>query len=131
MNYTKSTINIGKINFDYWLFMGVFNFPEICWKNNNTSVEATRFLEMTRDTFLIQHVKKKKIFTGDDQPILLDLILTNEEGMINSIDHNVPLGNSDKEMLEFNFNFRSKNAKHSEQRLRFFKGHYTNINQKL
>jgi hypothetical protein len=34
-----------------------------------------------------------------------DLIFTNEEGMIDTIEHNAPLGNSDHETLEFNFRF--------------------------
>ena len=34
------------------------------------------------------------------KPSRLDLIFTNEEGMIDTIEHNAPLGNSDHETLE-------------------------------
>jgi hypothetical protein len=53
-------------------------------------------------------LQKETRFRGDNQPSLLDLIFTNEEGMIDTIEHNAPLGNSDHETLEFNFNFGVK-----------------------
>ena len=49
---------------------------------------------MVRDTYLIQHVEKATRHRGDNQP---SLIFSNEEGMIDKIDHNAPLGNSDHE----------------------------------
>jgi hypothetical protein len=54
---------------------------------------------MVRDTYLSQHVTKETRFRGDNQPSLLDLIFTNEEGMIDTIEHNAPLGNSDHETI--------------------------------
>ena len=80
---------------------------------------ATKFLEMVRDTYLFQHVKKETRFRGDDQTRLLDLIFTNEEGMIDAIEHNAPLGNSDHETLEFNFKFGIKHEKHYQTQTMF------------
>ena len=62
---------------------------EIDWERNSTNVGSnhltTKFLEMVRDTYLSQHVTKQTRFRGDNQPSLLDLIFTNEEGMIDTI----------------------------------------------
>jgi hypothetical protein len=57
-----------------------------------------------------------------NQPSLLDLIFTNEEGMIDTIEHNAPQGNSDHETLEFNFRFGIKQKKHYQNKLCWFKG---------
>ena len=76
-------------------------------------------------------LKKETRFRGDDQPSLLDLIFTNEEGVIDAIEHNAPLGNSDHETLECNFKFGVKHEKHYQHKLFFFKGNYTEINTQL
>jgi hypothetical protein len=59
-------------------------------------VVVTLGLEFVRDTYLYQHVKQATRYRGDNQPSLLDLILTNEEEMIDNVVHNAPLGNSDR-----------------------------------
>jgi hypothetical protein len=51
--------------------------------------------------------------------------------MIDAIEHNAPLGNSDHETLEFNFKFGVKHEKHYRHKLCFFKGNYTEINTQL
>jgi hypothetical protein len=44
--------------------------------------------------------------------------------MIDTIEHNAPLGNSDHETLEFNFRFGIKQKKHYQNKLCWFKGNY-------
>ena len=126
---------IKNIKYDFRLCIGDFNFKEIDWENNTTNAGpnhlSTKFLEMVRDTYLIQHVEKATRHRGDNQPSLLDLIFSNEEGMIDNIDHNAPLGNSDHETLDFDFNFGSRQEKHYQKKLCFFKGNYNNIKNKL
>lgn len=94
------------------MYVGDFNFIEIYWENNNTNVDtehlASKFLETIRDIYLYQHVKQATRYRGDNQQSLLDLILTNEEEMIDNVVHNAPLGNSDHEILEFNFQLGEK-----------------------
>ena len=66
------------------MYVGGFNYKEIDWENNNTNVGpeclASKFLESVRDTYLYhnQHVKQATRYRGDNQPSLLDLILTND-----------------------------------------------------
>jgi hypothetical protein len=127
-----------KVNkkYDYLLYVGDFNFKEIDWENNNTNVGpehlASKFLESVRDTYVYQHVKQETRYRGDNQPSLLDLILTNEKEMIDKFVHNAPLGNSDHEILEFNFKLgRNENTRSNQQSLRFFQGNYDEINRLL
>jgi hypothetical protein len=51
--------------------------------------------------------------------------------MIDTIEHNAPLGNSDHETLEFNFRFGIKQKKHYQNKLCWFKGNYEKINAQL
>jgi hypothetical protein len=118
------------------LYVGDFNFKEIDWENNNTDVGpehlASQFLESVRDKYLYQHVKHATRYRGDNQPSLLDLILTNEEEMSDNVVHNAPLGNSDHDILEFNYKLgRNENTRSNQQSLRFFKGNYDEINRLL
>ena len=136
LNEIISTNKVNNKKYDYLLYVGDFNFREIDWENNNTNVGpehlASKFLESVRDTYLYQHVKQATRYRGDNQPSLLDLILTNEEEMIDNVVHNAPLGNSDHEILEFNFKLgRNENTRSNQQSLRFFKGNYDEINRLL
>ena len=52
--------------------------------------------------------------------------------MIDNVVHNAPLGNSDHEILEFNFKLgRKENTRSNQQSLRFFKGNYDEIINRL
>ena len=81
--------------FDCILRMGDFNFKEINWVDQNTSVGtvhiSSKFLEVVRDSFLFQHVKQPTRYRNENTPSLLDLVFTNEKGMIETIDHCSPL----------------------------------------
>ena len=86
--------------------VGDFNLPGIYWDSwtsdaNNRNEEL--FIETLRDNYLYQHVTKNTRGRGSDAPHLLDLILTNEEGMVNQVNHLAPMGKSDNCDLVFRF----------------------------
>ena len=93
------------------LIMGDFNLKEIDWENSTTITGpehiASKFLEKTRDLFLYQQVTKPTRMRSNQTPTLLDLVMTNEEGMIDSINYLPPLWSKDAEsdhlVLEFEF----------------------------
>jgi hypothetical protein len=97
INEIISTNKVNNKKYDYLLYVGDFN------TNVGPEHLASKFLESVRDTYLYQHVKQATRYRGDNQPSLIDLILTNEEEMIDNVVCNAPLGNSDHEILEFNF----------------------------
>ena len=71
--------------------MGDFNLGEINWRINNSHTNendiASQFLECIRDCFLYQHVKENTRYRAKSEPSLLDLLLTNEGNMINSVSY--------------------------------------------
>ena len=100
---TKQLCSLLKIvadtNPSHLIIMGDFNYPEIDW--NYTISRAAEnhpshiFLHSIQDSLLYQHVTQPTRHRLGESPNTLDLILTNEEGMINKIIPLAPIGNSD------------------------------------
>ena len=116
--------------------MGDFNLREIDWNNCTTTVGedhvATIFLECIRDGFLTQHVKEPTRIRDNNEPSVLDLIITNEENMIGNIEYKPGLGKSDHLGLLFVFNCYTEFIKaQAFKKLNFFKGDYQSINTAL
>ena len=100
----KSTSNL---RFSHLLIVGDFNFKEINWSLceslENEGHMSSIFLEGIRDCFLFQHIREPTIFRESQKPSILDLIFTNEENMVDKINHLPSLGKSDHVVLCFNF----------------------------
>ena len=63
------------------VLMGDFNHPDICWYSGMAGGrQSRRFLESVQDNFLVQVIVG--LTRGE---VLLDLVLTNEEGSIRNI----------------------------------------------
>ncbi|GAB0204837.1 hypothetical protein GRJ2_002949300 [Grus japonensis] len=79
------------------VLMGNFNNPSICWRGKTARHEQSRrFLECADDNFLLQ-VIEKPMRTG----AMLDLVLTNKEGLVGNMKLKGSLGCNDHEMVEF------------------------------
>ncbi|GAB0183586.1 hypothetical protein GRJ2_000823900 [Grus japonensis] len=79
------------------VLMGDFNHPDICWRDNAAErKQSRRFLECLDDNFLLQ-VTEKPTRRG----AMLDLVLTNKEGLVGNVKLKGSLGCSDHEMVEF------------------------------
>ncbi|GAB0175856.1 hypothetical protein GRJ2_000050800 [Grus japonensis] len=79
------------------VFMGDFNHPDICWRDNAAERKQSRkFLECVDENFLLQVIKEPT-----RRGAMLDLILTNKEGLIGDVKLKGSLGCSDDEMVEF------------------------------
>ena len=76
--------------------MGDFNYSDINLRTETTPANvnnvATKFMECLRDCFLYQHVKDPTHYRGCQKPNTLHLIITNEEGMVDKIELNAPIG---------------------------------------
>ena len=77
--------------------------------------------------FLFQHVKQPTRYREGETSNILDLILTNEEGMIDTIDHYPGLGKSDHECLVFDLNAPKELYVEANPTRDYFKGNYENI----
>ena len=60
-----------------------------------------KFVEALHDSYLHQHVKKTTRRRGNDDPSLLDLILTDGSMQVSEIADHAPLGKSDHGLLTF------------------------------
>ena len=69
-------------------------------------------LLIVSDSFFHQHVTIPTHSRYNQDPSILDLILTNEEGMASSFSHMCPLGKSDHSILTFNFHCYIQHRRH-------------------
>jgi len=71
--------------------------PPICWEDHTARyIQNRRLLQGTDDNFLTQVVEEQK-----RRGVLLDLVLTNREGLVENVKVGGSLGCSDHEMVEF------------------------------
>ena len=59
------------------------------------------FLEIIQDYFLKQHITEPTRYREGEESSLLDLIITNEEGMVQNVSYHPGLGDSDYCCLKF------------------------------
>ena len=80
-------------------------------------------IEGLRDCYFHQHIEKPTRRRGNDEPSLLDLVLTNEEMQVTDIHHNAPIGKSDHDVISFNFHCYLDYSR-PKDRFVFGKGNY-------
>ncbi|GAB0210021.1 mitochondrial enolase superfamily member 1 [Grus japonensis] len=91
------------------VLMGDFNHPDICWRDNTAERKQSRkFLECVNDNFLLQVVEEPT-----RRGAMLDLVLTNKEGLVGGVKLKGSLGCSDHEMVEFRI-LRAARRAHSK-----------------
>ena len=106
-------------NPSHLIILGDFNYPEINW--NYTISRAAEnhpsnmFLNSIQDSLLYQHVTQPTRHRLGESPNTLDLVLTNEEGMINKIIPLPPIGNSDHICLNVFTSMSQRNPRHPNQ----------------
>ncbi len=85
--------------------MGDFNFPGIYWEDQSSvgSKQEQNFLESFRDWFLWQHCTQPTRFRAQQNENILDLVMTNEQGMVDKIQYNEPIGKSDHLVLNWEY----------------------------
>ena len=92
---------------------------------------STKFLELCKDNYLEQHVTKPTRCRESDTPSILDLIFTDEKSMIDTIEHNAPLGNSDHDVLEFVVRIPKSKSARVCNKIRYAKGNYKSMTEEL
>ena len=106
-NLNKLLQDLCTKKYSHICLVGDFNYREINWKTWTTthgeSSKESKFLEKVRDCFLFQHVEEPTRARGNDNPSLIDLILTNEELQVSDVVHHAPLGKSDHSVITFNY----------------------------
>ena len=116
--------------YSHTCIVGDFNYKAINWATGTTThgddSPESHFIETIRDCFLLQHVSKPTRRRGNDDPSVLDLVLSNEEMPVGEITHNPPLGKSDHDVLTFEFQCYIDYSK-PKDRYVFEKGNYADM----
>ena len=91
----------------HMIICGDFNYPNIDCESDfvregNTVIRP--FIDMVQSCYLHQHISEPTRYREGDEPSLLDLIFSNEGGMVYNINHNPGLGESDHTCIHFTLN---------------------------
>ena len=116
------------------LIAGDFNLKDIDWENECVSYNQEhllQFIETFQECYLYQHVKRPTRYRVGETPHILDLIMTNEEGMIQNIDHFPGLGKSDHEILLFELICKTDRRNDTSPRFDYRKGNYTKFSENI
>ena len=79
------------------VLIGDFNFPDIDWANGTSGSRGRDFFDTTTEMFLEQHMDGPTHASGN----VLDLILTDQEGLIYDVNTNGRIGKSDHDLISF------------------------------
>ena len=89
------------------MLLGDFNYPNIVWDDacatGSGNAAERKFCDCLRDEGLFQHVTLPTRARISTRSNILDLVMTNERGMVDSILHESPLGKSDHSVLVIKF----------------------------
>ena len=115
------------------LMMGDFNMPHTDWTRMVSSETFEQSsINKLNDHFMYQHVTTATRFRINQNPNILDLVLTNEEHMIpDGVTTESPLGVSDHSLLSFSFQCYTKQKPKSHTTLMYHKADYDSMRQDL
>ena len=87
--------------------MGDFNLPKIDWEtwetdSTNLNDLENKYLEAIQDSFLYQYITKPTRNRINNNPSILDLVLTNKQGMVSEVE--IIRCKSDHSWITFWFN---------------------------
>jgi exonuclease III len=115
------------------MIMGDFNYPGIDWEKAVSSGSAVEqgFLDTYRDCFLWQHVTQPTRYRALQSANILDLVMTNEEGMIQEVEYNEPVGKSDHLVLNWTYNSYIEQSRKVTVKRLYNDGNYENMRADL
>lgn len=126
---------LGKVtdsNPSHLIILGDFNYPGINWESwTSHHAHEQMFIDCLSDCFLHQHINEYTRYRTGQQPHILDLLITNEEGMIGSISYLPGLGLSDHQCILFDVNLYAEQTRRKEEKYRYHKGDYQAINNTI
>lgn len=113
------------------LIFGDFNYPDINWESwskPSVSGSSNKFLNTLKNSYLYQHVTSPTRACINQQPSTLDLLITNEEGMVSNLEVLAPLGKSDHGILSFQLHCYTETCSDNNVNSRDYnKGNYDDL----
>ena len=126
--------NLGKKHYSHQCFVGDFNYKDINWKHmttlHNEESKEFKFIETIHECFLYQHVTEATRKRGNDNPSLIDLVLSDELMQVSNIEYHAPLGKSDHSVITFDFHCYLDYSK-TTKRHNYRKGDYPAMKNEL
>ena len=120
--------------YSHLCIVGDFNYRDINWRtwttNHGQESKEAKFVETIRDCYLYQHNLKNSRRRGNDEPSLIDLILTDESMQISDVVHQAPIGKSDHDVLSFTFNCYLNYSKPKDKYV-YHKGNFDEMRKHL
>ena len=123
------------------ILIGDFNLPTINWELECTVHEHedkgkhmdSRFLNCIQENFLFQTVDENTHHRGEQNPTLIDLVLTSNTENIQNLTLSSPLGNSHHSVITFSIPFGDiiSNSNNTSVKFIYDKGDYNNMRQYL
>ena len=121
------------LNHSHFFLMGEFNYPNIKCDSESTesnTVEDT-FIENIRDNFLFQHITMPTRGRLGNKSNIVDLIFTSEEGMVEDVTYESPLGKSDHAVLVINNICYTETTTYTKLTFYYNQGDYSGMYTKL
>jgi hypothetical protein len=117
------------------MIMGDLNFPEIDWDLEASTVPGEHishdFMTACKDWFLYQHVHQPTRHRQQQKANILDLLFTNEEGMIEQLTYREPIGSSDHMVLNWTLRCYVAQPKSTVVKWSYDKGNYDELRRRL
>jgi len=115
--------------------MGDFNYKEIDYNSHtvhaDTDSDAYKFFITTQDLFLIQHITEDTRKRDGTTASVLDYVFTDEDRIIEELNYEVPIGNSDHVCLTWNYIVNIEDTSTDRHALNYWKGNYVQINRDM
>ena len=113
------------------LIAGDINSPNVDWSDwTSSDKDGETLIDTLRNNFLHQHIDKPTRYRIGTQPTCIDLVMTNEEGMVNNIAYLSGIGLSDHVCIKFDFAVYVPQVK-GVDKPRYHIGDYESINNEV
>ena len=126
--------DVADSSYGHILIMGDFNYKDIDSVSNTSRLGAnsdtSRFVESVLTLGWYQHIHQNTRFRQGDTPSLLDLLVTNDEGMIQKLMYDSPIGKSDHVAVKFLCNCFGE-LKNRKANFRYYNGDYLGLTNYL
>ena len=115
--------------------MGDFNHPGLDWievkSTKPDNHKTSKFLEMIRDCFWTQHITEPTHYRGCQTPNILDLVFSNEDGLVEKVQTESPLGKSHHKIITFNIRSYTQKKTESITKFTYDRGDYDSMRQEM
>ena len=109
------------------LILGDFNFPGIRWSTGGSDAKSREFFEVLEDQYMTQHVDGPTHINGN----VLDLVITRDDEIVESVTMEGRLGKSDHEMILTTLKSEASNDTRSVFLRDYSKANYRQMKSKM